>query len=953
MGKHPEVMVCSKRSAFFPLLTLLAVLMIPALTSRAQSDVTGAVLSRSGNTVRINRGSASGVQSGDVMVVQRGGRKLGLIRVTKLSRNVARAEVISREPGVSFVAGDIVSYQILNPTGQRRTPAPAPKPRSRVTYNPYPYDAAPQAAPGAAPQLEYLPPSELLPSVPGTGAMPQSPSAAYYYPPSSPALDFDQAIARERAILETNPSNRGAMVRLADDYFQAGMYEQSVTWYKAAVEADRRAPDTDKMLFQIARAYGSLRQAGNQRLYLDFIRRHYPGSPFAGATPETAVGSAPAARPSQDLSLPDINLPDITTPLTDTSTYRERMQLPTDIMPPITNAPPAIAPSTNTAPYYLPNYGPPPGSVYPAPSGASPLMRRGPKSLDNAGPAGSKLPQDSDAMIAAALDKARNTKDKPLAPTALMAARVNANADGNLKQENSVAPMDVVFREGPDGSPRLRQNIQPTSVVYDPDQVVPILTRPAVGPAEGSVPTYDEGPQPVQPYYGEPAPLTPRRVGETPYQGGKVVRITKPQETPSEHTPPTAPPRTAPSEVREIPKSGPPPSNRYKAPPPAATVVETGSENNELQNLKDQQTELEKKQRELSKELTETKNELNRLKTSEETPSKEKAPKTSPVRISGKLTYNLEILNDNRSGRAFPLPISSEMNKTSLSFLGYDTYLNLDADIKKDGLFHAKALFGALFGNTELVWFEQAYGGVKLMNGTRLLFGRVEMPFGLNTRLVDISYPDLTFAYDTYHNNGVGLRVENQPNEKSRFAVTFTGGQSYVEMTEPRTGMPIDEFPKLSNGIQQNVDFSGRYAFKMDNGTTIGLSYTQRHLYFDVAGRPDLLYTGGAVDFTHETASHNVLTAEWDSGRTRQSSLSVGRPRRLRFELAIPGSIATVHAGYSYYKELQGLHLRQYLAGLSRKYNDHIEYRVDWKAIKLNTQTRRDDNVEGTVSFVF
>lgn len=225
------------------LLIAASIMMIIATASARAAiapygEVTGV---SSDGTITINTGSDLGFESGDILVVQRKGLKVGLAHIYETNANTARAKIIRTESGVTVEMGDIVAYQLLDD----RMAANWPLPDTRQ------FQETPDIM-----RKEWQSPEILT-------------------------LNLDKIIEQQFSILEKQPYNRAAMLTLADAYFKKAWYEHAVMWSQRAIETNPSAEDNDKLVYQIIRSYGYLNQPERQALYISFLNKHYPNSVFA------------------------------------------------------------------------------------------------------------------------------------------------------------------------------------------------------------------------------------------------------------------------------------------------------------------------------------------------------------------------------------------------------------------------------------------------------------------------------------------------------------------------------------------------------------------------------------------------------------------------------------------------------------------------------------------------
>jgi len=224
---------------------LLAVILIAGCAS-AQYVPVARVASVSGDIVTLKGGADLGFQSGDILVVQREGVKVALLRVDKVSATSSEASVINAGFGYNIEKGDEAAYELLR-NGRSRTVSVY----TADEYWEYPNDYIPSF-------VELF--QEKVPPLPRS--------------------DLDYEIERQKRVLEQQPHSREAMVRLADAYFRKDWFELSIYWYQRAIQEEPRAKDADKLMYQIVRGYGALGRPDKQKLYMDYLRVNFPSSVF-------------------------------------------------------------------------------------------------------------------------------------------------------------------------------------------------------------------------------------------------------------------------------------------------------------------------------------------------------------------------------------------------------------------------------------------------------------------------------------------------------------------------------------------------------------------------------------------------------------------------------------------------------------------------------------------------
>ena len=197
-------------------------------------------------TVTISAGQDVGFEVGDILVIQRNGRKIGLAHVQKVAPKTAYAQVVKTEPGAQPQVGDVVAYQLLKEVYS------APREEARALSNP-------------------LEPRWPVPDV----------IREEWKVPQIYGEDLDEIIETQHRLLEDEPHNRSAMMKIADAYFKKAWYEHAVKWYQKAIEESPSSDDNDKLIYQIIRCLGFLNMPEKQAMYIDFLQTYYPDSPFA------------------------------------------------------------------------------------------------------------------------------------------------------------------------------------------------------------------------------------------------------------------------------------------------------------------------------------------------------------------------------------------------------------------------------------------------------------------------------------------------------------------------------------------------------------------------------------------------------------------------------------------------------------------------------------------------
>lgn len=217
-----------------------------ASSAFAQYVPVGRVVSVAGDIVTIKGGADLGFQVGDVLVDQREGVKVAILKVEKVAATSSEAKIVNSDFGYNIEHGDELAYELLR-EGRSRTVSVY----TADEYWEYPNDYIPSFV-----ELfqEKVPP------------MPRS--------------DLDYEIERQKRVLEQQPKSREAMIRLADAYFRKDWFELAIYWYQRAIQEQSRAVDTDKMIYQVVRCYGALGRPDKQKLYMDYLRVNFPSSVF-------------------------------------------------------------------------------------------------------------------------------------------------------------------------------------------------------------------------------------------------------------------------------------------------------------------------------------------------------------------------------------------------------------------------------------------------------------------------------------------------------------------------------------------------------------------------------------------------------------------------------------------------------------------------------------------------
>jgi len=228
------------------MILLAALVCLLAAAARAQYVPVGRVSEVTGNTVQLKGGADVGFSEGDVLVVQREGVKVALIRLTRVNATGSEAISVNSDFGYSIQRGDEVAHELLT-TGRSRTVSVY----TADEYWEYPADYVPNF-------VELF--QEKMPPLPRS--------------------DLDYEIERQKRVLEQQPHSREAMVRLADAYFRKDWFELAIYWYQRGIQEQPRAQDADKLMYQIVRAYGALGRPDKQKLYMDYLRVNHPSSVF-------------------------------------------------------------------------------------------------------------------------------------------------------------------------------------------------------------------------------------------------------------------------------------------------------------------------------------------------------------------------------------------------------------------------------------------------------------------------------------------------------------------------------------------------------------------------------------------------------------------------------------------------------------------------------------------------
>lgn len=239
-------------------------------------DFRARVLRVNQDRMTVDAARGSGIEVGDILVIQDNGAKKGLVKITSTNPDYSVGQMIIKTPGESFAPGDTAAFQLLtsgagHQRGARNTPLTTAEELLPDTFSDLP------------PWL-----GEYNPVKGGSGERPAPKTVAPPKPPEGRAyLGYsdtwraDAEISKWKSQLNKRPGDRRAMYTLGDLYFQKDRFEESAYWNQRAVEADPDAPDNDKILFQIASAYARMGLADKANLYMEHIRKRYPNSVFA------------------------------------------------------------------------------------------------------------------------------------------------------------------------------------------------------------------------------------------------------------------------------------------------------------------------------------------------------------------------------------------------------------------------------------------------------------------------------------------------------------------------------------------------------------------------------------------------------------------------------------------------------------------------------------------------
>ncbi len=264
---------------FFYAVAVAVAIAVTGAVAGAQGISYGTVTSVSSDgSLYVDAGSEAGFEAGDVLVIQRGGIRVGLAHVEQSGSGSSTAVVMRLNPGMSPQIGDIAAYQMLSSA----TSYSAPAARQSVSAPSFA-----QFAPAAQEPVPNIMKQEWL----------AAPAAV---------TDYDDEINRRLAELKKSPSNRASMIRLADAYFKKGWHNHAIEWNRRAIEHSPKAEDNDKLIFQIYRSYGYLNQPDNQFKYMEMLTKAYPNSVFismkdksAAKMPQIRIG-ADAVAPLED-----------------------------------------------------------------------------------------------------------------------------------------------------------------------------------------------------------------------------------------------------------------------------------------------------------------------------------------------------------------------------------------------------------------------------------------------------------------------------------------------------------------------------------------------------------------------------------------------------------------------------------------------------------------------------
>ncbi|MEW5947386.1 MAG: hypothetical protein AB1742_14430 [bacterium] len=352
-----------------------------------------------------------------------------------------------------------------------------------------------------------------------------------------------------------------------------------------------------------------------------------------------------------------------------------------------------------------------------------------------------------------------------------------------------------------------------------------------------------------------------------------------------------------------------------------------------------------KEQKELSDSLEDARSEIAGLR--EELSALEEEKKNVETRagatLSGRLHYHFLVLND----RYFLLPLSYSLDRRQLSFVSYDSTLNLRAPVSGNVDFESRLGFSDRTGFK--VW--EAWGAVRLPRGYRVLAGKVPVPFGRGERLLYVPYPSIEYGADFYSMQGVGLMVE-RVDLRTELAVAVTGGQDYSFMQDPATFGVINIFPFW--GPHEGVDVNGRLGFtagspRREGALELGLSFASRVV--NSQNQPKTHASGGSLDFEFNTGAAR-WTGEFTGWRLKTGDAVFSKPKLSAADVTFPVNGWECFAGAKFLKDSTGLKFNQYDVGISRAYHEKTRFRFDWKGLKLNN-IRRDDNFEFGITLDF
>jgi len=235
-----------KKTSTLIVMAAMAIALAAGSSALSQSASYGKISSvNMDGTITIDAGQNAGFESGDVLVIQRQGMKVGLAHISKVDATQASAEITKTEGDAMVKTGDLVAYELLSGVGGY-TPS--------QSYTSYTTNVETQ--------------------------MPANIMKDEWLSKEPPMTDYDSEISKQMNALAKNSHNRSAMIRLADAYFKKSWFVHSVKWNQRAIEEKPNAPDNDKLIYQIVRAYGYLNEPEKQMLYMNYLEKQYPTSIF-------------------------------------------------------------------------------------------------------------------------------------------------------------------------------------------------------------------------------------------------------------------------------------------------------------------------------------------------------------------------------------------------------------------------------------------------------------------------------------------------------------------------------------------------------------------------------------------------------------------------------------------------------------------------------------------------